>query len=125
MTDEVEEIGSKGAADMGLIAYFCYAISIIPMLQIGIIAGLVIAYTQRAAAEGSWRESHYEWLIRTFWIGIVFAGLATVLSFATWGILSGLAYGGLVVWYAIRLFVGWKGYSSKIAIANPDSLLFG
>jgi uncharacterized membrane protein len=32
-----------------------------------VIAGVVLAYTRRGDAKGTFLESHYGWLIRTFW----------------------------------------------------------
>ncbi len=36
-----------------------------------VIAGVVLAYTRRGDAKGTFLESHYGWLIRTFWWWLV------------------------------------------------------
>src|ERR1044071_8490058 len=37
---------------------------------IGLIA-LIIAYVKRGEAAGTWLQSHYRWLIRTFWFSVL------------------------------------------------------
>ena len=80
------------------------------------IAGLIIAYAQRGVGEGL-AHSHYTFLIRTFWIGLVWMVLAGLvlgvgipLSFILIGIplllLAKLMFGMGFVWYALRCVVG-------------------
>ena len=57
--------------------YFAYTASMAMMVfpqtmvmgTIAIIIAVGLAYVKRTAAKGSAYESHYTWLIRTFWIG--------------------------------------------------------
>src|SRR5688572_10519368 len=39
------------------------------------IAGVVVAYVKRSEAAGTWLESHYRWLIRTFWFSLLWAAV--------------------------------------------------
>ena len=49
-------------------------------LVIGVsgLVGIVLAYVNRGKA-GGFIESHYTWLIRTFWIGLLYALVSAVL----------------------------------------------
>lgn len=111
---------TSGGTDMGLIIYICYAAAIIfgPLA----IVGVVIAYLKRGEVAGTWQESHYTWLIRTFWIMLVVGIISFVLAFVVIGILLGIA---LLVWYIVRIVKGWMAYDKKQPIVDPESWLFG
>jgi uncharacterized membrane protein len=47
------------------ITYGLYAFGLVVFWPV--IAGVVLAYIRRADAKGTFLESHYGWLIRTFW----------------------------------------------------------
>jgi uncharacterized membrane protein len=49
-----------------------------PLVGLAGIVGVIIAYIKRGDARGSWLESHFTWLIRTFWWSLL------------WGLLAGL-----------------------------------
>ncbi len=125
MTDQGNMNMSQSDTDMGLVAYICFAVSAIPGLQLVALAGLFIAYNQLGKDHPEWLQTHFTWMIRTFWLGLALIVLATLVSFFTFGLLSGLAFGVVFVWYVIRLFVGWRGHSKGIAMADPNSYLFG
>lgn len=47
-----------------MVAYICYAIGVfVPLLSI---AGVIVNHIKRNEARGTWVESHYRWLMRTF-----------------------------------------------------------
>ncbi|MGH8714475.1 MAG: DUF4870 family protein [Casimicrobiaceae bacterium] len=51
---------------------------IAPLMGLIGIIGLILAYVKRGDAAGTWLQSHYRWLIRTFWFSLL------------WGIVGGL-----------------------------------
>jgi uncharacterized membrane protein len=111
----------SGGTDMTLIAYICYAAAFIT--GITAIVGVVIAYMDRDATRGTWKESHTTWLIRTFWLA--FAGsIIGMLLIPLLG-LGFLVLLGVAIWYIVRLVKGWMAYDKKQPIAKPDDLLFG
>ena len=98
------------------------------------IAGVVIAYAQRGVAAAGMAPSHYTYLIRTFWLGLVWMiaagvlmGVGIPLSFILIGIplliLAKLMFvlGG--IWYAIRLVVGVIYLSRGEAHPRPYAVL--
>jgi len=117
MSDETA--GQQGRKMMQII-YICYAVSIV--FGFTSLIGVVLAYLNKADAAGDWVESHYTWMIRTFWIGLLFGvvGMATMPIFI--GILIILA---TVVWYVIRIAKGWTQFSKNQPIDDPESWLFG
>ena len=73
-------------------------------LAIGVsgIVGVVMAYINRGRA-GGWVESHYTFLIRTFWIGLLYALISLVLMLLVIGFVLAFA---TAVWFIARCIVG-------------------
>jgi uncharacterized membrane protein len=108
-----------GAVDLGLVAYACYAAAIV--FAVPILIGVVIAYLQRREAAGTWRESHYAWLIRTFWIGLLYSVVATLLTKVLIGVLLGFL---VLIWFIVRVVKGWKAYDRRAPLPKPKTWLF-
>lgn len=83
------------------------------------LVGVVMAYINRGKASG-WVETHYTWIIRTFWIGLVYSLISLVLSLLLVGFLLMLA---TAVWFVVRCVIGLMAASRDEAIAKPDSWL--
>jgi uncharacterized membrane protein len=88
-----------------------FVIGITPLI------GIVLAYMNRGKA-GGWVETHYTWAIRTFWIGILYALIAAVLSVILIGFLLMLA---VAVWVIVRVVIGFQAVGRGEAIRNPQS----
>lgn len=86
---------------------------------IGITAliGLVLAYINRGK-DGGWIETHYTWLIRTFWIGLLGGFVSVVLMIIGIGFFLALA---MVVWVIVRCIIGLQAVGRREAIKNPQS----
>ena len=97
------------------------------------IAGVIIAYAQRPTA-GPVMQSHYTFLIRTFWIALA-AMIAGGLICGVGGILTViligfpiLAAGGLImalasIWFGVRAIVGLVYVSRGEAYPRPYAVL--
>ncbi len=81
------------------------------------IIGVVIAYVNRGRSE-AWLETHYTWLIRTFWIGLLYAFISSVLVFVAIGVLLLIL---VAVWIIIRCVVGLQALGRNEPIQNPQS----
>jgi uncharacterized membrane protein len=57
---------------------------------ITVIIGLVLSYMWQKEPLEPWEASHYRWHIRTFWIGLVYSLICTLLYIA------------VAVWFAVR-----------------------
>ena len=85
------------------------------------IAGLIVAYLVRSEA-APWLQSHYTYLIRTFWIGMlyVFISALAVMIF-----IGPLLMFGVAVWFLARIVLGWMKMEKGEPIANPQSWWMG
>ena len=73
------------------------------------IVAVIMNYARRSATRGTYLESHYEYLARTFWWGLLWLVIFTVIFtitviglfilFIPWFILT--------VWYLYRVIRGW------------------
>jgi uncharacterized membrane protein len=82
------------------------------------VIGIVVAYLKRRQVEGTWLASHYQWQIRTFWLGFLFAAIALVLSHFLVGI---LLFALLDLWLLWRILKGWFLLGSSRPIENPTA----
>jgi len=83
------------------------------------VVGVVIAYVQRGKGPG-WLDDHFRYQIRTFWIGLIYAVVASVLSLIVIGLPLLLA---LAVWLIIRAVKGFKALQERRSPDNLDSWL--
>ena len=90
-------------------------------LVIGIsgIVGIVLAYINRGKAGGV-VETHYTWLIRTFWIGLLYALISAVLMLLAIGFVLMFA---VAVWFIARCIIGLQALGRGEPIKNPESWL--
>ncbi|MDX8512209.1 DUF4870 family protein [Mesorhizobium captivum] len=114
-TDRWLEPGQTNA----LVIYILYLASLV----IGVtgIIGIVLAYINRGKA-GGFVESHYTFLIRTFWIGLLYALISVVLMMLAIGFLLMLA---VAVWFIVRCILGLQALQRGEPVRNPQSWLLG
>lgn len=112
-TDGWLDPGPKNAQ----LVYILYFVSL--LLGITALVGVVIAYMNRGKL-GGYVDSHYTWLIRTFWIGILYSLISLVLAFLLIGFLLFIA---VAVWFIIRLVKGLQSLGSGEPIPDPQSWL--
>jgi uncharacterized membrane protein len=68
------------------------------------IVGLIINYVKRDDARGTLYESHFDWQIRSFWWGLVWAVTGAVLAMVMVGfVIMFVAW----VWMIYRVVKGW------------------
>jgi uncharacterized membrane protein len=96
------------------------AVTIVGAFVFGLpsLAGVVLTYIKRSEARGSFLESHYRWLLRTFWfavLGGVLAGLATLVLVATIVglVLVWLPFLVVGVWLVYRIALGWLSLKDR------------
>ncbi len=134
MTDQV---GYSTTEDRTMPA-ICYALYLLAFATgITAVIGVIIAYAQRSTA-GLVMRSHYTFLIRTFWLGLLLAivggvvggilmGIGAILTVILIGFpimaLAGLVWCVAAVWFGIRCIVGLIHLSRGDAYPRPDALL--
>jgi uncharacterized membrane protein len=69
------------------------------------IVAVIINYVKKEEVAGSWLESHFRWQVRTFWFGLLWGVLGTLLLVVFGlGYLVWLAAG---IWVIYRIVKGW------------------
>lgn len=109
---------SKNPMTMPRVTYILYALAVVtgvPML-----IGLILAYVVRGEAP-AWLQTHYTFMIRTFWYGLALIGIG-ILTFIL-GVGMFLLW-ILPVWYIVRIVRGWMLLENQKPIPNPESWLF-
>lgn len=102
---------------MAMVIYALYLASFI--LGFTSIIGVVIAYVYKGKCP-VWLDEHYRYQIRTFWMGLVYGIVFSLLTLILVGFPLLLA---LAVWFIIRCVKGFKGLQEKRAPSNVDTWL--
>jgi uncharacterized membrane protein len=130
MNADAETVPSSREFTLLGVTYGLYALGLVIFWPA--VVGLILAYVKRGDARGSIIESHYSWLIRTFWwwvgwftlavggmVAMVLPGAiemgkrmeATQMLSVPWQVLGGAIAGGTVIllvwfWVVYRLLRG-------------------
>jgi uncharacterized membrane protein len=81
--------------------------------------GLILAYVDRDKTN-ELCASHYRYLIRTVWIGMLFGFVSFLMSFIAIGLLTFVA---TAIWYTIRCVKGLVLALREEPISNPGTWL--
>jgi len=100
------------------LVYILYLVGIV----VGVtgIVGVVMAYINKDDAP-DWLKSHYQFQIRTFWIGLLYFVVGILLTMVVIGIFILLFW---CVWLIIRCVKGMKALDAKQAHPNPTGWMF-
>lgn len=86
--------------------------------------GLIMAYVSTGRAP-DWEKTHYQFQIRTFWLGFFYITIVIALFFTIifmpLAMLLGLMSG---VWYIVRCVKGMMAYDAGEPIENPKTWWF-
>lgn len=109
--------GEPGLFDPGRsnvqLIYVLYLVSLV--VGVTSIVGIIFAYVCRGRAEG-WVESHYIYQIRTFWIGLLYGLISSLLAVIGIGFILFFA---VAVWLVVRCVKGLQATARREPIANP------
>jgi uncharacterized membrane protein len=108
MTEIEHEPGRPMPTTTAHVLYAMHALSPFTLWSLSLLAVIIGAFV-RDDSRGTWLETHYSYLLRTFLWGILWVVLLTVIFFITViGILLlWLPWGILTVWYLYRVIRGW------------------
>jgi uncharacterized membrane protein len=104
---------------LALIVYVLYGAGF--FTAISALVGVIIAHVQVHDADPVLR-SHYQFQIRTFWIGLLYLAIGFLLCIVLVGFLILVWW---LVWTLIRIVKGVISLNEHKPIANPRSWLFG
>ena len=107
-------------SQLALVVYILYFTSYV--IGITALVGVVIAHVQIGSTTDPMLRSHYQWQIRTFWIGILYFVIGVALCIVLIGILVLLFW---FIWTLVRTVKGVLALNENRPIANPTSWLFG
>jgi uncharacterized membrane protein len=76
------------------------------------VVAIIVGMFTRDEVRGTWVETHYSWLSRTFWWGLLWILIAGVITFILAVTIIGLVivwlpYTILFIWYLYRVIRGW------------------
>lgn len=122
MNDPVKG-GPQGAAGFDFngptIVALCYLGSF--LTGISGLVGVVLAYVWKGESRAAWEMTHYEFQLRTFWLGLAASILGVILMIVGIGLLILLA---VWVWVAVRSVISLLKAQKGEAMPDPKSLLF-
>lgn len=101
------------------LVYILYLVGI--LIGITGLVGVIMAYVNRGDAP-DWLKSHYQFQIRTFWIGLLYMVLGSLLLVFIIGYFIWLFW---LIWLIVRCVVGLKQLEKNEAVKNPTSWMFG
>jgi len=109
MDKTVEQLASLKQITM--VIYILQALSF--FFGITAIVGVVINYVKKEDAAGTVYESHFDWQIRTFWWGLVWAIVGFLLAF----VLVGFAIMFVAwIWAIYRVVKGWLKLNDNLPV---------
>jgi uncharacterized membrane protein len=106
-------------SSMALIVYILYIAAY--FVGITAIVGVIIAHVQKGTGDAL-LDSHYDFQIRTFWVGLLYLIVGGILMFVLVGF---LIWAWWFIWSLIRNIKGILALNENRPIANPTSWLFG
>lgn len=112
----------SGSAEEGKTANIVYILYLVAVIfGLTAIIGVIMAYINRNDAP-AWVQSHYQFQIRTFWIGLLISIVGTVtLAFLVGWLILLFA----LVWWIVRCVKGIKMLSNGVEHPDPTSWMFG
>lgn len=88
-----------------------YGLQVLGMFTVvGFIIAIIINYVKLPDARGTWLETHFRWQIRTFWFGLLWVVLGTLLKLVLIGFLIFMVN---YIWVAYRIIKGWIYLNDK------------
>ncbi|GAB3258854.1 DUF4870 family protein [Chitinimonas naiadis] len=102
LADEAEQ----SLKNTAMLAYVLIGVSLFTALPTGLV-GVIIAHIKRDDARGTWLQSHYDYLIATFWMSVIGMLAGGVLCLTIIGIpLAFLLWIGVWIWTLYRVVKG-------------------
>jgi uncharacterized membrane protein len=118
MSEVVNTTTDPAPAKSVKLIYILYLVSIV--LGLTSIIGLIMSYINKGDAP-EWLKSHYQFLIRTFWIGLLYGLISMILMAVVIGFFLMLA---VLVWFIVRCVKGMKLLDEGKPHPNPTGWMF-
>ena len=112
-------VRTHGDKSMARVVYILYFLGLV--FNFFAPVGFVIALSYRDQAQGTWVATHYQFQIRTFWIGagIILAAF-TVMAFGAI-LLGWMTLVFWLIWALARTLRGWKLLALGKPVPDPET----
>lgn len=104
--------------DTAKIIYILYIVGF--AAGITAVVGVIMAYVNKDEGP-DWLRTHYQFQIRTFWIGLLYCVVGVVLSMVLIGVLVLLF---AAVWLIIRVVKGFKWLEQRQPVPDVTTWMF-
>jgi len=105
--------------ELVMVVYILYLVGF--FTGITALAGVIIAHMQIGRSDPV-SDTHFQFQIRTFWIGLLYVVVGAITAVVVVGLLILLWW---FIWTLIRCIKGLLAVNAREPIANPKSWLFG
>jgi uncharacterized membrane protein len=105
---------------LALIVYVLYLAAYV--VGVTALIGVIIAHVQVGTTADPMLASHYRFQIRTFWIGVIYLVVGTILAFVLIGFLVLLWW---FIWSLVRNIKGLLLLNESRPVRDPGSWMFG
>lgn len=104
------------AAAPAKINYFLMLVSLFAGGVTALIA-IIIAYVYRSDSP-EWLQSHFDFQIRTFWIGLLYVSVGVITAFIGVGVIILI---GATIWLIVRCVKGIKALDQQLPHPDPKT----
>lgn len=117
---ETAQMSASATEAVGNVAMGTYILFAVGAITGGLTAiiGVIVAYLKRGDAAGTIYESHFTWLIRSFWIGLALSLIGVITAFFGVGVLVLVA---TAIWIIYRWVKGFLAFNDRKPIVNPST----
>jgi uncharacterized membrane protein len=105
--------------ELAMVVYILYLVGF--FTGITALAGVIVAHMQIGRSDPM-SDTHFQFQIRTFWIGLLYVVVGAITAVVVVGLLILLWW---FIWTLIRCVKGLLALNAREPIANPKSWLFG
>ena len=110
--------GNNGDSSIANVIYILYLVGI--AVGITSVVGVIMAYVNKTDAP-AWLASHYRFQIRTFWIGMLYGLVGSLLTTVLIGFAVLLF---ALVWWVVRCVKGMRALGERREVDNLESWMF-
>ncbi len=90
------------------------------LVGITALVGVVLAYVWKGEEQAPWEVSHFQYLIGTFWIGLIGGVICAILMFVFIGFLLAVPLAALII---VRCVLSLVNAQKRLPMPNPDTWL--
>lgn len=104
----MSEAGSESERSTLLITYVLHALA--PFTALTAIIAVIISHIKVRETQSPFIRSHHSWLIRTFWWGLLWFVVSSIL---VWVLIGFLGYVIVGLWWLYRTIRGFINFNEK------------